>query len=195
MNPIEIFILSIGLSMDAFAVAIGIGLTMPQKNFSENFFLKNKNAIIVGFYFGFFQAVMPLVGYFAAVSFAEYVVGFGHWIGFGLLVFLGGKMIWSGFRGGENSGAESLSARKMIPLALATSVDAMAVGVSFALAQDKILSPVVVIGAVTFFVSAVGVRVGNVFGEKFKTKALFLGGIILILIGLRILLSGEGVFA
>jgi len=199
MNHIELFILAVGLSMDAFAVAVSIGLTMAQKSY--------RKASIVGLYFGVFQGVMPLIGYFAARFFAEHVTAYSHWISFGLLLFLGGKMIWGSFKKGKCADREcpkeictdrecpneikeaSFSPRKMIPLALATSVDAMAIGVSFAFLQIGIASAVLVIGAVTFVISVIGVRIGNIFGEKFKAHAAFAGGVILILMGLRILLG------
>jgi putative Mn2+ efflux pump MntP len=176
MSLVEIIILAFALSMDAFAVAVSIGITQ-------------KRPVTVGFYFGVFQAGMPLAGYFAASIFAESVAEYGSWIAFGILVFLGGKMIFEGFK--KEKLEADVSARRMVPLALATSIDAFAVGVSFALTGERIFAPVVVIGVVAFVISACGVLAGNFcgekFGEKIKSRAAFIGGGILILIGMRIL--------
>ncbi|MCL2223812.1 MAG: manganese efflux pump MntP family protein [Defluviitaleaceae bacterium] len=197
MGNLELLILALGLAMDAFAVAVGLGLTMPKAGYAK--------AAVVGLYFGFFQGIMPVIGFFAATFFAEYVTEFSHWISFALLAFLGWKMIWGSF---EKSKCETcnenatcnrdvceepeaaLTPRTMLPLALATSVDAMAVGVSLAFLQVNITWAALVIGAVTFAISAAGVRIGNIFGAKFKNKAAFAGGVILVLIGLNILRGG-----
>lgn len=181
MTWLELLILAVGLSMDAAAVAIGLGLSLSRTNF--------KNAVAVGLYFGGFQGLMPLAGYFAATFFSEYFMEYANWIAFALLAFLGGKMILGSFRR-ENFSAASLSPRKMLPLALATSIDALAVGVSFAFLEVRIVPAVSIIAAVTFGFSAIGVRAGGFLGGKFKNKAAFAGGVILILIGLRILIGG-----
>ncbi|MCL1843652.1 MAG: manganese efflux pump MntP family protein [Defluviitaleaceae bacterium] len=199
MNPIELFALAIGLSADAFAVAVSIGLTMARTGL--------KKALIVGAYFGFFQGIMPFVGYFAATHFAEHVTAYAHWISFALLLILGGKMIAGGIKKekcadrvcpAEKSCTDrtcpnavkeaSLSPKNMIPLALATSIDAMAVGVSFAFLYVDVVPAVGMIGAVTFIVSAAGVRVGSIFGGRFKKHSMIAGGVILILIGISIVL-------
>ena len=203
MGLIELSILSVGLSMDAFAVAICKGLTMSKVTI--------KRALNVGLYFGFFQAGMPVIGYFLAVQFADYVVAFSPWIAFVLLAFLGGKMIHGSLKRGEDpcscglqkegesqcgecgcisvSEEEDLSPRKMLPLAFATSIDALAIGVSFAFLSVNLIPSVTLIGVVTLVVSMVGVKVGNVFGTRFKSKSEILGGIILVGIGINILIG------
>ena len=174
--------------MDAFAVAICIGMTMTKA--------KVGRALVVGLYFGIFQAVMPLIGYTIAAVFADRIVSFGHWIAFVLLVFLGGKMIIGSLKNGRYSGIEwadtqeySLKPMQMLPLAIATSIDALAVGVSLAFLRGSIVLAASVIGCVTFVTSIIGVRVGHLFGTKFKSKAEPAGGIILVLIGFKILLE------
>jgi len=203
MNFIELFILAIGLSMDAFAVAVCAGLTMPKATL--------KKSLIVGTYFGLFQAVMPLIGYFAATLFAEKIISYDHWIALVLLSFIGGKMIIGSFKkegcpdracpaetcsdrtcpGGErpNNKETSLKPAKMLPLAIATSIDALAVGVSLAFLKVSIVPAVSFIGVTTLVLSMAGVKIGNIFGAKFKSKAELAGGVILILIGLKILLE------
>ena len=182
MTAIELIILSIGLAMDAFAVAITLGLTMAKFNFNK--------AIIVGLYFGIFQAAMPVVGFAAGAFFAHSVAAYSHIIAFVLLAFLGIKMIWGSFKKDNETKEEaSLSLLAMLPLAIATSIDAMAVGVSLAFLQVRLLLAVVTIGLITFIIACFGVKVGNVFGTKYKDKAEIAGGVVLILIGLHILHS------
>jgi putative Mn2+ efflux pump MntP len=181
MTNLELFIIAIGLSMDAFAVAVSIGLTLRQRGFWK--------ALVVGLYFGIFQAIMPLIGFFAAWNFSEYVSAYAHWIAFALLLFLGGKMIYSAFQN-ETAKETSMHPREMLPLAIATSIDALAVGVSFAFLYVSILPAVSFIGVITFLLSTVGVFVGSFFGEKFKNKATFAGGAILVIMGLNILIGG-----
>ena len=199
MNVLELLLLAIGLSMDAFAVAIGIGLTMAKTNL--------KKALIVGLYFGLFQAAMPLIGYLVASQFAGQIKAVSHWVAFALLCLLGGKMIIGGFKKEKcpdrtcpsepcrdrhcpgNNNEIPLTPKKMIPLALATSVDAMAAGVTLAFLYVDIIPAVTYIGVVTFAVSAVGVRVGSIFGAKLRAKANFFGGAILILIGTWIVIE------
>ena len=180
----EIFILAAALSMDAFAVAICAGLAMKKFSLPK--------ALAVGLYFGAFQALMPLIGYFAAAQFAGAVSYFDHWAAFVLLSFIGCKMIYSALKDSKNPQDEvrefSVMPLKMLPLAFATSIDALAVGVSFALIQVNLLVAVVLIGVTTFVLSAIGVKLGSVVGAKFKSKAEIAGGVVLILIGLRILL-------
>ena len=184
MNWVELFILSLGLSMDAFAVAVSIGLTLTKSRI--------KNALIVGLYFGIFQAVMPLIGYLAASQFAGHITRFSHWIAFGLLCIIGGKMVF--FCRGDNGLPEiseaSLSPKKMLPLAVATSIDALAVGVSLGFLDVGILPTVMFIGIITFAMSVAGVGIGNIFGAKYKSKAIFIGGVILVLMGIKILIEG-----
>ena len=183
MNLLELFILAVGLSMDAFAVAVSKGLSMKKMSF--------KNAIIIGLYFGIFQAGMPLIGYFLGTQFEDKITAFDHWIAFGLLAFLGIRMIKEALSKDEEEeeGETSLSFKTMSVLAIATSIDALAVGVTFAFLQVDILPAVSFIGVVTFALSVLGVKIGNVFGAKYKSKAELAGGIILIGIGLKILLS------
>ncbi len=207
MGLIELFILAVGLSMDAFAVAICTGLTMRKAT--------ARKAAVVGLYFGVFQAVMPLIGYFIATWFADEIIAYDHWVAFGLLGFLGGKMILESFTregcpdrecpagncrdrdcpGGKrpDSSEASLKPAAMLPLALATSIDALAVGVSFAFLRVNILEAVAFIGITTFALSMFGVKIGNIFGARFKAKAELAGGIILTLIGVKILLEHLGI--
>ncbi|MCL2517107.1 MAG: manganese efflux pump MntP family protein [Oscillospiraceae bacterium] len=187
MNLLELFILAVGLSMDTFAAAVCKGLSMRKATLS--------NQIIVGLYFGGFQAVMPVIGYLVASLFADYIISFDHWIAFGLLAFIGVKMIIESFGKEDDNKKDEVSLKpaQMLPLALATSIDALAVGVSFAFLKVNIVPAVTFIGVVTFTISVIGVKIGNVFGTKFKSKAEFSGGVILILIGLKILLEHLGI--
>ena len=183
MGFIELFLIAVGLSMDAFAVAACAGLTMPKVNV--------KKALVIGLYFGVFQAFMPLIGYLAATVFANKIIAYDHWIAFVLLSFIGGKMIVGSFKkGGSPDGQEaSVKPSQMIPLAFATSIDALAVGVSFAFLRVSIIPAVLFIGVTTFTLSLAGVKIGNVFGLRFKSKAEFAGGVILVLIGIKILIE------
>ena len=181
MNFIELFLLAVGLSMDTFAVAVCAGLTMTKADF--------KKSLIVGLYFGVFQAVMPLIGYVAAAQFAGMIDAYDHWIAFVLLCFIGGKMIAESFKSGECPCKEeiSLTPAQMLPPAIATSIDALAVGVSFAFLRVNIVPAVSFIGITTLVISMIGVKAGNLFGIRYKSNAEFAGGVILILIGLKIL--------
>ena len=191
MGFIELILLAIGLSMDTFAVGITIGLTMKK--------ITIRKALIVGLYFGIFQAGMPVIGYLLAMGFADLMVAYSPWIAFGLLGFLGSKMIVGSFKKDEDLNCDSrdkstpdealLGPKKMLPLAVATSIDALAVGVSFAILRVSIVPAVSLIGAVTLIVSMIGVKVGGLCCLKFKSRAEVLGGIILIGIGLRILIE------
>ena len=183
MSLFELFIIAVGLSMDAFAVAVCKGLSMRRATL--------KNALIVGLYFGVFQAAMPLIGYFLGVSLADQITSYDHWIAFALLAIIGGKMIYESFHkdaDGEDEGGE-VTFQKMLPLAVATSIDALAVGVSFAFLRVSIFPAVTFIGVVTLTLSMLGVKIGNIFGAKFKSKAELAGGVILILMGTKILLE------
>ena len=183
MSLFELFIIAVGLSMDAFAVAGCKGLSMRRATL--------KNALIVGLYFGVFQAAMPLIGYFLGVSLADQITAYDHWIAFALLAIIGGKMIYESFHkdaDGEDEGGE-VTFQKMLPLAVATSIDALAVGVSFAFLRVSIFPAVTFIGVVTLTLSMLGVKIGNIFGAKFKSKAELAGGVILILMGTKILLE------
>ena len=189
MSFIELLLIAVGVSMDAFSVSICKGLT--TKHFSL------RMAVICGLWFGTFQAIMPVVGYFLGSQFARFIESVDHWIAFGLLFLIGANMIREAVWGKKEEGKDngSLDFKTMFLLAVATSIDALAVGVSFACIQVELWSSVVVIGLTTFVFSVMGVKIGNVFGTKFKKNAEVFGGIILILIGLKILLEHLGVFA
>ena len=168
--------------MDAFAVSITLGLSV-QKPKAIHYF-------IPGIYFGFFQALMPLIGFFAGTLFAHKVQSFGHWIAFALLGLIGGKMIKDSFSGdGEKANADSFRFFRMLILAIATSIDALAVGVTFSLFEVNIFPAIAIIGIITFCISISGVKIGTIFGEKYKSKAEFFGGAILLLLGIRILIE------
>lgn len=184
MELIEIFILAVGLSMDAFAVSICKGLSVRK--------LKPKHCIITGLYFGGFQAGMPLLGYILGKQFESLITSIDHWIAFVLLALIGANMIRESF-GEPDKLNDSFSFKTMLPLAIATSIDALAVGVTFAFLKVEIFSAVLFIGLTTFVLSAIGVKIGNVFGTKFKSKAELAGGCVLILMGLKILLEHLGV--
>lgn len=179
----ELFILAVGLSMDAFAVSVCKGLSLGK--------IKAKHMCLAGIWFGGFQALMPLVGYFLGSFFADVITKYSHWIAFALLAFLGAKMIKESFESEELD--DNMGWKTMLVLAVATSIDASAVGVTFAFLDVNILFAVIVIGVTTFAFSAAGVKIGSLFGEKYKSKAEIAGGIILILIGLKILLDGLGI--
>lgn len=191
MNFAELFILAVGLSMDAFAVAVCKGLSMKK--------ITLRKAALVGLYFGFFQAAMPAVGYLLGVNFQKQITSIDHWIAFLLLGAIGVNMILEARKGGgcEACGCADadadLSVRTMLILALATSIDALAVGITFAFLQVRIVPAISFIGIITFLLSMLGVRIGNAFGSRYKAKAEFLGGIILICLGTKILLEHLGI--
>ncbi len=186
MGLIELFFIAVGLSMDAFAVAVCKGLSTQQ--------LKTKHYIIIGAWFGGFQALMPAIGYLLGTTFERYIVSFDHWAAFVLLAIIGGNMIRESLSKEQEEGCDSFSFKTMIVLALATSIDALAIGITFALLPNvNITAAVSFIGVITFALSAVGLKVGNIFGLKYKSKAEFVGGAILILMGLKILLEHLGV--
>lgn len=183
MSLLELFLLAVGLSMDAFAVSVCKGLSVRRGSM--------KQALTVGIWFGGFQALMPLAGYFLGSLFADIFTKYAHWIAFVLLVFIGGSMINEAF--GKEEINASMNFQSMLLLAIATSIDALAVGVSFAFLQVKIIPGVSFIGVITFLFSAVGVKIGSIFGDKYRSKAEICGGVILILIGLKTLLDGIGI--
>jgi putative Mn2+ efflux pump MntP len=188
MNFVELFFIAVGLSMDAFAVAICKGLCMRRYVL--------KRALIIALYFGVFQALMPLAGYFVGYLFASRISAFDHWIVFALLGFIGVKMIKGGLSKEEAACAtdeQPLTRREMLPLAFATSIDALVVGVTFAFFQVNILPSVLFIGATTLLLSVVGTKIGYLFGRQFKVRAEMFGGIILILIGTKTLFEHLGV--
>ena len=188
MSLPEILLLAVGLSMDTFAVAVCAGLGLKK--------VSVKNTLIIGGYFGLFQAAMPLAGFMLAARFTVWVNALDHWIAFVLLGFIGVRMILSSQKKEapcEQAPVFAVVPRSMIPLALATSIDALAVGVSFAFLEVEIIPAVVYIGVVTLVVAMVGVKIGQAFGTRFRRKAELAGGIILVLLGARIFLGGIGV--
>lgn len=189
MTFIELLLIAIGLSMDAFSVSICKGLT--TKKFSW------RMALVCGLWFGGFQALMPIIGYYLGAQFQEMIEAYDHWIAFGLLFLIGANMIREAVWGKKEEGKENgaLDFKTMFLLAIATSIDALTVGVSFACIQVKLWSSVIIIGITTFLFSVLGVKIGNVFGSKYEKSAGIIGGIILILIGLKILLEHLGVIS
>lgn len=186
MAFVELFLIAIGLSMDAFALAVVSGLGM--KAFTL------RKALIVGLYFGVAQAIMPLLGYFIGFRFADRIAAFDHWITFGLMVLIGGKMIFESTRKEKEGKAKetSVSFKALFPLSIANSIDALAIGVTFAFSDINIFSSAAFIGAVTLLISITGVKIGNLFGLRFKSWAELAGGAILVLIGLKTLLEHTG---
>jgi putative Mn2+ efflux pump MntP len=184
MGFVEIFLIGVGLSMDAFAVSICKGLSVRK--------LKLKNALTCGIYFGGFQALMPFVGYILGVQFADKIESIDHWIAFVLLVLIGLNMIHEAFEN-EEDGNDDFSFKAMIPLAIATSIDALAVGVTFAFLSVNIIKAIVIIGCTTLIISMIGVKIGHIFGLKYKKNAEIVGGVILVLMGIKILLEHIGI--
>ena len=183
---IELFLIGVGLSMDAFAVSICKGLGMEKVN--------KKQAFVIGLYFGGFQALMPLIGWFLGIRFQQYITSIDHWIAFVLLGIIGGNMIREALSKDEDQLDASLACKTMLLLAVATSIDALAVGITFAfLPGTRIVPAVALIGTITFAFSAAGIRLGSVVGLRFKRKAEFAGGGILILLGTKILLEHLGI--
>ena len=185
MTFTELFLLAVGLAMDAFAVSVCKGLALPR--------IDMKKALAAGLWFGGFQALMPLLGYLLGSRFASYIADFDHWIAFVLLALIGGNMIRESF-GDEEEADVSFGLRDMLPLALATSIDALAVGLTFAFLSVRVLPAVTLIGVGTLVISMAGVKLGNLFGARFRGKAEFAGGLILILLGVKILLEHLGIF-
>ena len=183
----ELLILAVGLAMDAFAVAVCKGLSLWT--------LKLQQALLVGVWFGLFQALMPALGWLLGSAFSGLVQSVDHWVAFVLLSIIGGNMIREGLQGDDENCDPSLSFGVMLLLAVATSIDALAVGITFAFLNVSILLAVALIGVVTFTISAVGVKMGNLFGARYKSKAEFFGGAVLILIGLKILLEHLGILS
>lgn len=185
MGLTELFVLAVGLSMDAFAVSVCKGLSLGR--------IRVKHMCIAGAWFGGFQALMPLAGYFLGSFFSDLITRYAHWIAFILLLYLGGKMIRDA-RGGEDCRIDgAMDGKNMFLLAVATSIDALAVGVTFAFLRVSIIPAVTFIGCVTFVCSAAGMKIGGLFGVKYKSGAEICGGVILILLGCKILLEGLGV--
>lgn len=181
MGFLDLFLIAVALSMDAFAVSICKGLSVSK--------LQPKHSLIAGAYFGGFQALMPVIGFLLGYKFEKFIVSVDHWIAFVLLAVIGANMIKEALGKDEDEVDDSFGFKAMLPMAVATSIDALAVGITFAFLNVNIISAAILIGITTFVLSAAGVVVGNVFGMKYKSKAEFLGGVVLILIGLKILLE------
>ena len=185
MGIIELIITSFGVSMDAFATSICKGLTLRKINI--------KNCMIVGLYFGVFQAIMPLIGHLLGSLFGNVIVKFDHWVAFVLLGIIGFNMLKEAFYCEDNKTNCDLSFKAMLPLAVATSIDALAVGITFAFLKVNIVLSIILIGVITFGMSFIGVKLGSKFGDKYEKNAQILGGVILIAMGLKILLSHLGI--
>lgn len=185
MGILEIILIGVGLSMDAFAVSICKGLNMNKINY--------KHTTIIALFFGGFQAFMPFLGWSLGRNFESYITSIDHWIAFGLLAFIGGKMICDSFKPEEDQDEDDFSIKELFVLAIATSIDALAVGITFAFLGESIVLPVTLIGLTTFCLSFVGVIIGYNFGGKLQSRAELVGGIILVLIGTKILFEHLGV--
>lgn len=190
MGLIELFLIGVGLSMDAFAVSIAKGLGMHRVNY--------RHAFVIALFFGVFQALMPTIGWLLSTSFARYVTPVDHWIAFILLAFIGGKMLWETFHDdgddGQVAGADAkLDYKELFMLAIATSIDALATGITFAFLEVDILWAASLIGCTTFVISFLGVIVGNQFGARWEKPSTIVGGVVLICIGLKVLLEHLGV--
>ncbi|MBE5821947.1 MAG: manganese efflux pump [Clostridiales bacterium] len=185
MGIFELILIAIGLAMDAFAVSICKGLAMCKMSF--------KKANICGIYFGLFQGGMPLLGYLLGYKFQQSIESIDHFIAFGLLTIIGGKMIYEAIKGEDDDISCDTSFKEMIILAIATSIDALAIGITFAFLNVNILFAVSLIAGITYILSVIGVKIGNIFGCKYKAKAEIFGGIVLIFIGLKILLEHLGI--
>ena len=192
MGFVEIFLIGVGLSMDAFAVSVCKGLGMHRVNYAH--------ALVIALFFGVFQGLMPVIGWLVGSAFAVYVTAVDHWIAFALLAFVGGKMLWDAFHDeGEEEDDETstqrLDLRELFMLAIATSIDALAVGITFAFLRVDIVMSVGLISATTFVLALAGVVVGHRFGARYEKAATIAGGIVLVLIGTKILLEHLGILA
>lgn len=186
MELTEIILISIGLAMDAFAVSVCKGLSMKKMDW--------KKAIIIGLWFGFFQALMPAIGYFLGSKFEHLIVSVDHWVIFGLLSFIGIKMIKESFSISSENCNDNVDFKTMLLLALATSIDALGVGITFAFLDTNLILAISLIGIITWIISVIGVKIGNRFGDKYESKAELTGGIILVLLGIKILLEHLNIF-
>lgn len=188
MDLTELILLSAGLAMDAFSVSVCKGLSMKKINYL--------GGAVTALFFGAFQAIMPLIGYFLGSRFERYITSFSHWVAFILLGFIGGKMVFEAIHEDDENETESayrLDIKELFVLAVATSIDALAVGIVFATEKANVALSVTMIGVITFVLSFIGVIIGNKFGSKYEKKAEIAGGAVLILIGLKILLEGLGI--
>ena len=181
MGIIEILLIAVGLAMDAFAVSVCKGLAMKKLNWEK--------AIIIALYFSIFQALMPILGYLLGIAFESIITQIDHWIAFVLLLIIGIKMINEVFEEEKQSYDDSVNFKVMLVLSIATSIDALAVGITFAFLNTNIILAVSIIGIITFLLSLLGVKIGNRFGNKYEKKAQIIGGIILIIIGITILID------
>lgn len=181
MGVLGIVFIAIGLSMDAFAVSVCKGLSMKKMDW--------KKTVIIGAYFGAFQAIMPLIGYLLGIGFQDRVTSIDHWIAFTLLIIIGINMLKEAFEGAEEGKNDNVDFKEMIVLAVATSIDALAIGITFAFLEINIFLAIDIIGIITFVISVIGVKIGNVFGNKYEKGAQIVGGVILILMGIKILLE------
>ena len=186
MTVLEILLIAIGLAMDAFAESICKGLSMKKMSW--------KKALVVGTYFGVFQGLMPVIGYFLGSTFESLVAKIDHWIAFGLLVFIGANMLKEAFANDSENCNDNVDFKTMVVLAIATSIDALAVGITFAFLQANVWFSTIIIGIVTFLISVIGVKIGSKFGNKYERKAETAGGLILIFMGIKILLEHLKVF-
>ncbi len=188
MGLSELFLIAIGLSMDAFAVSVCKGLGMSKFNL--------KHGVVIGLFFGGFQALMPLMGYFAGIGFQKYIESVDHWIAFALLAFIGGQMLYEACRGEKQPDKEgdAIKIRQLLVLAIATSIDALIIGITFALLPGtNIWTSITLIGCTTFVLSVTGVAIGFRFGNRYEKKAQVAGGMILVLLGIKILLEHLGI--
>ncbi len=188
MGFVEIFLIGVGLSMDAFAVSVCKGLSMKRVNY--------KHALVISLFFGVFQAIMPTIGWALGSQLKVFIDPIDHWIAFGLLAFVGGKMIWDTLHDSKEDDKTNeefkLDIKELFMLAIATSIDALATGIMFAIVQVEIVSTVLLIGCTTFAISFVGVVIGNKFGSKYEKASNIIGGIVLILIGIKVLIDHMG---
>ncbi len=184
MDFIAIFLIAVGLAMDAFAVSLCKGLALRKVTL--------RNMLVAGLWFGGFQALMPIIGFYLGVSFYDLISAYDHWVAFFLLFLIGANMVREGLFGEEEEVDADMGVKTMVLLAIATSIDALAIGISFAMTEDSIFLPALVIGVVTLVISMTGVKIGSLFGDRFGKKAEVLGGVILIVIGLKVLLEGLG---
>ena len=187
MSLLELFLLAVGLSMDAFAVSVCKGLSVRRGSM--------KQALTIGIWFGGFQALMPFLGYLLGITFSSLITRIDHWIAFVLLAFIGFNMIREARSDEENESNDRFDFKTMLPLAVATSIDALAVGVTFAFLRVNIVPAVSFIGCITFLLSAIGLKAGNIIGAKNRSRAEFAGGLVLILMGIKILLEHLGVIS
>lgn len=186
MDLIAVILIAVGLAMDAFAVSICKGLAIRRPG--------AKSILIIGFWFGFFQAAMPIIGYYLGASFYQYISEYDHWIVFIILAIIGLNMIREALSGEDEKVDDDIGFKVMLILAIATSIDAFAVGISFAMDSTPVLVPALIIGIITMAISMTGVKIGAAVGDRYSGKAEIVGGIILILIGLKVLLEHLGVF-